>query len=120
MRIGRPQRADVAFWLKRDGIRSYCWPTRSISLVMRRAPAPRDEMLTCAEVGRLLQRFLDGELDDPATTGALDAHLDVCEPCGLEADVYRDIKAALRAHRADVGDASVARLRGFGERLMEH
>ena len=86
-----------------------------------RWPPVRDgEMLVCSEVGRLLQRFLDGELDDPVTAGAIAAHLDVCEPCGLEADAYRRIKAALQAHRADPGDGSLARLHDFGRRLMEH
>jgi hypothetical protein len=83
-------------------------------------PVRDDETLVCSEVGRLLQRFLDGELDDPVTAGALAAHLDVCEPCGLEADTYRRIKLALLSHREEPGDETLARLRDFGYRLMEH
>ena len=69
----------------------------------------------CAEVIRVLQAYLDGETDE-ATARRVVAHLDDCRDCGLEADVYREIKEALaRQERPDA--RAVARLRGFGESL---
>lgn len=77
------------------------------------------EHLTCTEVGRLMQRFLDGEVDDGIQVRALAAHLDVCPPCGHEADVYRAIKDALGRGRPPVDAEVVDRLRDFGRRLAE-
>lgn len=77
------------------------------------------EQLTCTEVGRLLQRFLDDELGDPVAVDALAGHLDACGGCGLEADAYRRIKSALSDRRVDVPADAVERLRAFGERLAE-
>lgn len=77
------------------------------------------EQLTCPEVGRLLQRFLDDELSDPVAVDALADHLDACGGCGLEADTYRRIKEALATRRADLPADSVARLRAFGEQLAD-
>ena len=54
------------------------------------------EKMACPEVGRLLQQFLDEELDDPNAVAALAAH-----------------------HRPTVPAESVQRLREFGERLVE-
>lgn len=75
------------------------------------------EALSCPEVGRLLQRFLDGELSDDNEIDMLAAHLDDCKRCGLEADTYRKIKEALAARRTPVPPESVERLREFGEQL---
>lgn len=75
--------------------------------------------LSCPEVGRLLQRFLDGELTQEAEVEMLSAHLDECKRCGLEADTYRKIKRALADRLTPVPQESVDRLRSFGERLAE-
>lgn len=75
------------------------------------------EALSCPEVGRLLQRFLDGELADDVEIELLSDHLDECRRCGLEADTYRKIKSALAGRRVPVPPASVARLREFGDQL---
>lgn len=75
------------------------------------------DMLSCPEVGRLLQRFLDGELTDPVEIEMLSDHLDECKRCGLEADTYRKIKASLAMRRPPVPPESVARLREFGQHL---
>ena len=77
------------------------------------------EQLSCPEVGRSLQRFLDGELADDVEIEALAAHLEDCKRCGLEADVYRRIKDAIEHRRVDVPEESVQRLREFGQRLAE-
>ncbi len=77
------------------------------------------EKLSCPEVGRLLQRYLDGELVTAAAVDALAAHLDECRRCGLEAETYRHIKAALAGRRRAVPSESVDRLRRFGEQLAD-
>jgi hypothetical protein len=75
------------------------------------------EQLSCPEVGRLLQRFLDDELSSQHEIDSLVAHLDECRRCGLEAETYRRIKQTLQERRVEVSPESVARLREFGERL---
>lgn len=77
------------------------------------------ERLSCPEVGRLLQRFLDDELDREHDIESLAAHLEECKRCGLEADTYQKIKSALEQRRIDVAPESVARLREFGEHLAD-
>ena len=76
------------------------------------------EQLSCPEVGRSLQRFLDGEIPDDVVADSLAEHLEACKRCGLEADVYRRIKHAIEDQRADVPEESMQRLREFGQRLM--
>ncbi len=77
------------------------------------------EQLSCAEIGRLMQRFLDGELDDDVEVQAVIDHLDHCERCGLERDVYERIKEALIHQRPPVDAASITRLEEFGRRLVD-
>lgn len=75
------------------------------------------EPMTCPEVGRLLQRFLDDELNGDGEM--LSEHLDQCRRCGLEADTYRKIKLALVSRRALVPQDSIERLRAFGDELAD-
>ncbi|MEZ5263512.1 MAG: anti-sigma factor [Acidimicrobiia bacterium] len=79
----------------------------------------RPDELDCATVGKLLQRYLDGELDD-VRAAQLSAHLEDCVRCGLEADAYERLKASLAAKGtvAD-GDPALARLRLFAASLLE-
>ena len=71
--------------------------------------------LSCAQVGKVLQTYLDAELDDE-TAHKVAAHLEDCRRCGLEAETYDALKASLR--RGSVVEAEpVTRLRAFGERL---
>lgn len=77
------------------------------------------EPMTCPEVGRLLQRFLDDELSDDVDAAMLSQHLELCRRCGLEAETYRRIKAALASRRAEVPEESIERLRAFGRQLTE-
>lgn len=85
-----------------------------------RWPAVRPgEQLSCPEVGRSLQRFLDGELPSEVEVDLLAAHLEECKRCGLEADVYRRIKDTIEQRRPEVPEESVRRLREFGQRLAE-
>jgi anti-sigma factor RsiW len=72
-------------------------------------------VLSCEEVGALLQRFLDGELDEDCFRRVA-AHLDDCRRCGLEAEVYAAVRSSL-ARRGAVEPESLARLRTFAAHL---
>lgn len=75
-----------------------------------------DRPLSCREVGKLLQRYLDGETDDEVTL-RVGEHLEDCRRCGLEADVYTEIKASLARQAPTLPDTALRRLRRFGEQL---
>jgi anti-sigma factor RsiW len=75
-----------------------------------------DRPLTCREVGKLLQRYLDGETNERATAKVAE-HLEDCRRCGLEAAVYREIKAALARQAPALPETMLDRLRRFGEDL---
>ena len=74
--------------------------------------------MSCPEVGKLLQSYLDGELD-PERTRRIAEHLEDCRRCGLEAETYERIIASISASRGEVPAEQVDRLRAFGERLAE-
>lgn len=71
----------------------------------------------CRKAMANLQYFLDGHADAP-TTDAVGAHLDTCRECGLEAEVYRQIKNTLR-RKGDADPEVLARLRSFANDLCE-
>src|SRR5271163_3784529 len=54
----------------------------------------RVEMRTCHEAGRILQTYLDGELDK-ARIAKVTAHLEHCRRCNMGADIYKRIKESL-------------------------
>jgi len=72
--------------------------------------------MSCHQVGEVLQQYLDGEID-AERAGRIEAHLDECRRCGMEAETYERIRATLAAQRPDVPAESVDRLREFGQRL---
>lgn len=77
---------------------------------------PRRTTINCREVSRRLQAFLDDE--SPSLTAAeVEAHLDDCLRCGMEADLYREIKASLARMSDPVPDLTMHRLRNFGLQL---
>ncbi len=80
--------------------------------LMGRSPGGID----CHEVGELLQQYLDGHID-LERAGRIEAHLEACRRCGLEADTYERIKATLASHRPEMPAESIDRLRSFGESL---
>jgi len=69
----------------------------------------------CARVGRVLQQYLDDEIDQ-GTARRVAAHLEVCRHCGLEAATYRKVKAALARHSIP-DDETMSRLRRFADEL---
>ncbi|HVA22431.1 MAG TPA: zf-HC2 domain-containing protein [Candidatus Micrarchaeia archaeon] len=82
----------------------------------RRWGRPPPGPATCAEAQRALQAYLDGALL-AADGDRIRGHLEQCRRCGMEAAVYRELKAAL-ARRAPAPDpATVRRLERFGEAL---
>lgn len=72
--------------------------------------------LNCHQVGEMLQEYLDGNIDAERAE-RIEAHLEECRRCGLEAETYERIKATLAAQRPEIPEESIERLRAFGERL---
>lgn len=71
---------------------------------------------TCREVAKVLQAYLDGEVDDAAARKVA-VHVDACIGCGHEAETFRRIADALARRRPNVDRDVLARLQNFGERL---
>jgi anti-sigma factor RsiW len=72
--------------------------------------------MNCVQVGRTLQRYLDGTLDDEARRRVA-AHLAQCRRCGMDEQAYREISAALRRSREPFDPEAIARLRNFAATL---
>lgn len=72
----------------------------------------------CMQTMRLLQSYLDGNLDE-LEARRVAAHLEDCRRCGLEISVYREIKGALRRHEPSVETVTLQRLRHFSRHLAE-
>lgn len=86
---------------------------------IRRAFWKSDKIeLNCREVGRVLQWYLDGGLDE-ADIPKIQAHLEKCRDCGLEADTYQSISDSLAARGQLADDDVMQRLRAFTSELVE-
>ena len=70
----------------------------------------------CMEVARVLQAYLDGEVDE-RTARRVGAHLDVCRRCGMKAETYQAIKASLARRGGDWDDLTRRRLEEFARRV---
>ncbi|MBN9098194.1 MAG: zf-HC2 domain-containing protein [Pseudonocardia sp.] len=79
--------------------------------------AEMTRMARCLRTSRVLQSYLDGELDDLPAAARVVEHLEECRRCGLHAATYRAIKQALRSGRHDVDDLALRRLRAFSQAL---
>lgn len=73
--------------------------------------------LLCPEVGRVLQRYLDDELDEDLS-GRVRQHLEHCRRCGLEASAYEELKDAVRRRATPLHPESAQRLRDFASSLV--
>ena len=82
------------------------------------ALARRRRALRCRQVARVLQAYLDSEVDDEALAARVSDHLEGCDRCGLEAGAIREIKAALGRRRTALDQATLDRLQEFGRTLM--
>jgi anti-sigma factor RsiW len=76
----------------------------------------RRRPLLCPEVGRTLQAYLDGRVDDD-WAARVEAHLEHCRRCGMEAAAYRQLKAALARQELTLQEETLANLRAFAARL---
>lgn len=72
--------------------------------------------MRCMATTRVLQAYLDGALDEVAARRVAE-HLEDCRRCGLEAEVYTEIKTALGGQDRTVDPRAIERLRHFGEQL---
>jgi predicted anti-sigma-YlaC factor YlaD len=78
-------------------------------------------MWECHEVGRIIQDYLDEDLDS-VDASRVARHLEACRRCGMEASAYSRIKESLarvgregRVHPED--ELSIERLRRFAAEL---
>lgn len=78
-----------------------------------------DRPLSCRQVGKILQSFLDSELDEISTDKVAE-HLEDCRRCGMAADEYLEIKASLGRGAPVSLEESLSRLEEFARRLTEH
>lgn len=60
----------------------------------RSVRASLSELRTCHNVGKLLQGYLDGEIDSSARRH-VERHLETCLKCGLDVQTYARVKRAL-------------------------
>ena len=74
--------------------------------------------LRCREVGKVLQSYLDGELDE-LLAHRVARHLEMCRRCGMSAETYLEIKRALHRSAGSSPEDAVTRLRAFAEQLAE-
>jgi anti-sigma factor RsiW len=79
---------------------------------LRRFRVPPDY----CEVADVLQAFLDGELP-PSRMHAVAEHLEHCERCGIEAEVYETVKRSLEQLAVPVDRLALRRLHAFAETL---
>jgi hypothetical protein len=75
------------------------------------------EMASCLQVMRVLQPYLDGYTDE-VTARRVAKHLEACRRCGMEASIYREMKAALARHATPLDTDSLERLRQFSISLI--
>lgn len=78
----------------------------------------RQEELRCKEVGKILQSYLDGELDE-LWARRVTRHLEDCRRCGMAEETYAEVKQSLRRFAGPLPEDSLHRLRAFGEQLAE-
>ncbi|MEW6473855.1 MAG: zf-HC2 domain-containing protein [Actinomycetota bacterium] len=78
----------------------------------------RGQELSCRDVGKMLQTYLDGELDE-LLARRVTRHLEMCVLCGMRVETYMEIKRALRRSAGSPPRDALDRLRAFGQELAE-
>jgi anti-sigma factor RsiW len=73
--------------------------------------------VNCLQVARILQRYLDDQLDERAAAHVA-SHLDECRRCGLDAESYREVKRALASRARPPTSRQVERLTAFVAELV--
>jgi anti-sigma factor RsiW len=72
--------------------------------------------ISCVQVARILQQYLDEELD-ASRRALVAAHLGECRRCGLDEKSFREIKSALARRRHQIPAEPIDRLRKFAADL---
>ena len=85
-------------------------------MIRRRLLRRASTEVNCREVGRVLQSYIDGDVESDFAT-KIAAHLEKCKDCGLEYETYSRIKASLANQPSTVDADAIARLRDFGRDL---
>ncbi len=84
--------------------------------MMKRRWFRRSADVTCREVGRALQSYLDGDVETDFAAKIAE-HLEKCKDCGLEEETYQQIKDSLARQQPGVDDEAIERPREFGRKL---
>ena len=87
-------------------------------LTMRQRLAGDDDVTSCLQTRRLLQRYLDGETGTDLAA-RIDRHLRACRACGLEAETYQAIKSVISRSGALPPPTAVDRLTAFAQSLVQ-
>ena len=86
-------------------------------MIRRRLLRRGNTEVNCREVGRVLQSYLDGDVESDFAD-KIAAHLEKCKDCGLEYETYSRIKDSLATQAdAEIDSEAIARLRDFGRNL---
>lgn len=78
----------------------------------------RNRDLSCEQIMEVLQGYLDGQVDEN-TARRVAAHLDKCELCGPEADLFVRIKDRLAHSQQAVDPEVLASLHSYGQRVAQ-
>jgi anti-sigma factor RsiW len=68
------------------------------------------------EVRRVINGFVDGQVEE-GFAAKIAEHLEDCRRCGLDAEVYANIKQSLQSKPPTIDDEAMDRLREFGSKL---
>jgi anti-sigma factor RsiW len=79
----------------------------------------RREGILCAKTIDKLQEIVDGEIGPGRAEAVLKKHLDACQSCNAEADVIRELKAAIARVGAEADPGCVKKLEDLARRLAE-
>lgn len=77
-----------------------------------------DTPINCRQLGPVLQAYLDGEIA-VEDIDVVEAHLEACRDCGLEAETYTAIKRSLSLKQTTVPEDVVERLQAFSSSLAD-
>lgn len=75
----------------------------------------REATFGCMGVARVLQAYLDGEIDE-VTARRVSGHLEGCRRCGMKARTYRAIKDSI-ARTGSLDELARRRLEEFARRV---
>lgn len=77
------------------------------------------DLLDCIRVNRVLQSYLDGELDDEHGAQMVARHLQACRRCGLAADSIQTLKERVARLRREPSPEQVQRIERVIDQLTE-